>query len=64
MWGISGKPLNRAFRRCMGWGGSGTIFFRKLAVTVDRLGVFLPVLIRFQTDCTALLPPLLQHMGI
>ena len=49
----------------MGWGGgSGTIFFRKLAVTVDRLGFFLPVLIRFQTDCTALLPPLLQHMGI
>ena len=41
MWGIFGKPLNRAFQRCMGWGGgSGTIFFRKLAVTVDRLGFF------------------------
>ena len=40
------------------------MFFRKLAVTVDRLGFFLPVLVRFQTDCTAPLPPLLQHMGI
>ena len=38
MWGIFGKPLKRAFRRCMGSGGSGTIFFRKFAVTVDRLG--------------------------
>ena len=42
MWGIFGKPLKRAFRRCIGWGGggSGTIFSRKLAVTVDRLGFF------------------------
>ena len=29
------------------FGGSGTIFFRKLAVTVDSLGVFLPILLRF-----------------
>ena len=64
MWGIFGKPLKRAFRRCMVRRGSGTIFFRKLAVTVDRLGFFLPVLVWVQTDCTAPLPPLLQHMGI
>ena len=42
MWGIFRKPLKRAFRRCMGWGGGGgrTIFFRKLSVTIDGLGVF------------------------
>ena len=39
--GIFGKPLERACRRCMGWvgGGFATIFFRKLAVTVDDLVV-------------------------
>ena len=60
------KALEKGFSEMygLGGGGSGTIFCRKLAVTVDRLGFFLPVLIRFQTDCTALLPPLLQHMDI
>ena len=38
--------------------GSGTIFFRKLAVTVDSLGFFLRVLLRFQTDCSTPLLPL------
>ena len=36
-------------------GGSETIFSRKLAVTVDSLGFFLPVLVSFQMDCTT--PP-------
>ena len=27
MWGISGKPLNRALRRCMGWGGGPEPYF-------------------------------------
>ena len=27
MWGIFGKPLNRAFRRCMGWGGGPEPYF-------------------------------------
>ena len=59
------KALEKGFSEMYGLGGgSGTIFFRKLAVTVDRLGFFLPVLVRFQTDCTAPLPLLLQHMGI
>ena len=41
MWGIFGKPLNRAFQRFMGWGGGPEpYFFRNLAVTVDRLGFF------------------------
>ena len=35
-------------------GGSRTIFFRKLAVTIDSLGFFLLVLVGFQTDCTLL----------
>ena len=48
----------------MSQGGVRTIFFRQLAITVDRLGFFLPVLVRFQTDCTAPLPPLLQRLGI
>ena len=39
-WGILGKGLKRAFRRCRVRGGSGTTFFRKLAVTVDSLGFF------------------------
>ena len=53
------KALEKGFSEMYGlWGGSGTIFFQKLAVTVDRLGFFLPVLVRFQTDCTAPLPPL------
>ena len=38
MWGKFGKPLRGASRRCMGWGGG--IFFRKLAITFDRLGFF------------------------
>ena len=60
------KALEKGFSEMYGLrGGSGTIFFRKLAVTVDRLGFFfLLLLVRFQTDCTAPLPPLLQHMGI
>ena len=59
------KALEKGFSD-MYWlgGGSGTIFFRNLAITVDRLGFFLSVLVPFQTDCTAPLPPLLQHMGI
>ena len=42
MWGIFGKPLKKGFSEMYGLGGgSGTIFFfRKLAVTVDRLGLF------------------------
>ena len=60
------KALEKGFWDMYGLGGgSGTIFFfQKLAVTVDRLGFFLPILVRFQTDCTAPLSPLLQHMGI
>ena len=42
-----------------GGGGPGTIFLRKLAVTIDSLAFFPPVLVRLQTDCTAPLPPLL-----
>ena len=42
MCGIFGKPLKRAFWRCIGWGGGGPepYFFCKLAVTVDKLGFF------------------------
>ena len=59
------KALKKGFSEMYGLGGvSGTIFFQKLAVPVDRLGFFLPVLVRFQTDYTAPLPPLLQHMDI
>ena len=29
MWGIFGKPLKRAFRRCMGWGGGPEPYFFK-----------------------------------
>ena len=57
------KALEKGFSEMYWLGGFRTIFFRKLAVTVDRLGFF-SVLVRFQTDCTAPLPPLLQHMGI
>ena len=64
MWGIFGKRLKRAFRRCMGGGGGvrNHIFSRKLAVAVDSLGFFLLVLVRFQTDCTTPItrpPPIL-----
>ena len=43
----------------MGWGGgSGTVCFRKLTVTIDGLS-FLPVSIRFQT----FLPPRIPTTG-
>ena len=53
MWGILESPQKGIFGDVRAREGSGTIFFRKLAVTVDGLGFFLPVQVRFQRDCTA-----------
>ena len=48
------KALEEGFSEMYGLGGGGgNIFFRKLAVTIDGLGFFLPILVRFQTHCTA-----------
>ena len=30
MWGIFGKPLKRAFQRCIGWGGVRNHIFSKI----------------------------------
>ena len=39
---VFGKPLKRAFRRCMGWGGGGRepYFLRNLAETMEDFGFF------------------------
>ena len=54
------KSLEKCFLEMygVGGGGSGTIFFRKLAITGVSLGFLLPVLVRFQTHCTSPQPPL------
>ena len=46
-----------------GGGGSKTVFFRKLAVTVGSLGFLLPVLVKFQKDCTTGLWSMIEFEG-
>ena len=59
------KALEKGFSEMHGLGGgSGTIFFPKIGHYRCQVGFFLSVLVRFQTDCTAPLPPLLRRMGI
>ena len=58
------KALENGFSD-MYWlgGGPEPYFFEKWPLPLTGW-VFLSVLVRFQTNCTAPLPPLLQHMGI
>ena len=63
MWGIW-KALEKGFSEMYGLGGGLDPYFFKNWPLPLTGWVFLPVLVRFQTDCTAPLSPLLQHMGI
>ena len=50
------KALEEGFSEMYGLGGGPQPYFpQKLAIIVDGLEFFLPVLVRFHTDCTA--PP-------
>ena len=62
--GYDRKALEKGFSEMYGLGGVQNHIFSKIGRYRWQVGFFLPVLVWFQTDCTAPLPPLLQHMGI